>query len=84
MNTIANKTGRPGVMDDRGRTVAALKGIRGVEGYAEPSRYIKMKLAEAGLISFAKAEPTGSRGRRPYVATLTPKGHATVNFYRED
>ena len=79
MDTQSKKAGRPATLSDKQRTVNALRGIRGVEGYTEPSRYIKLKLADAGLITFVHVKK-GGQGRPEHMAKLTPRGNAMVNF----
>lgn len=80
-NTNKAKRGAPSITDARskGKLLAALKGIKGVEGYAEPSYYHKRQLADAGYIGFETVKTEG-RGRPRHTAKLLPKGHATVNF----
>lgn len=81
-DTIKNKTGRPSIFDNRAKLADALRGVKGVEGYSEPSRFIKLKLADAGYISITPGKSDGTRGRPAYVVKLTPRGHAAVNFAR--
>lgn len=81
MSNNTAKRGAPSITDTRskGKLLAALKGIKGTEGYAEPSYYHKRQLADAGYIGFVTEKSEG-RGRPRHTAKLTPKGHATVNF----
>lgn len=77
------KRGAPSITDTRnkGKLLAALRGIKGQENYAEPSYYIKQQLADAGYIGFETKKLAG-RGRPRHIAKLTPRGQATVNFAR--
>ena len=81
-NEVKYGRGAPSITDPRNKTklVEALKGIKGIEGYAEPSYHIKRQLAEAGYMKFVKGAPNGGRGRPANIAQLMPKGHAVVNF----
>ena len=82
MTDTANKRGPKGVLEDRTKLVAALRGIRGAEGYDRPSRFIRLKLADAGFVTIVPGETDGTRGRPADVVKLTPRGHAVVNFAR--
>ena len=81
-DTIKNKPGRPSIFDDRAKLTDALRGVKGVEGYSEPSRFIKLKLADAGYITIIPGKSDGTRGRPAFVTKLTARGHAVVNFAR--
>lgn len=81
-DTIKNKPGRPSIFDDRAKLADALRGIKGVEGYSVPSRFIKLKLADAGYIRIVPGESDGKPGRPAFVTKLLPRGHAVVNFAR--
>jgi len=75
------KRGAKSIFDaaSKGKLVAALKAIKGMEGYAEPSYYHKRQLAEQNYIAF-DAVKTGARGRPQYRARVTNKGQALINF----
>ena len=73
------KRGAKSIFENKQKLVAALKGIKGHEGYAEPSRYHKMQMAEQGLVQFEIIQ-TGTRGRPQHKAKLTSRGQAYVNF----
>ena len=81
---IDNKEGRgaPGIFERRSKEklVAALKGVKGIEGFKQPSYYIKKQLAENGYLEFYKDPESSGRGRPQHLAKLTARGHATVNF----
>ena len=80
MTDTAKKRGPASVLEDRTKLVAALRGIRGTEGYVRPSRFVRLKLAEAGYITIVPGESDGTRGRPAYITKLTPRGNAVVNF----
>ena len=80
MTDTANKRGPKGVLEDRAKLVDALRGVRGMEGYTRPSRFIRLKLADAGYITIFPGEADGTRGRPADVVKLTARGHAVVNF----
>ena len=76
-----SKRGAPSIFDRKDKLLAALKGIKGMEGYAEPSYYHKRQLAEAGYVGFVAVKQEG-RGRPRHNTKLTPKGQAVINFAR--
>jgi len=67
--------------DKKDRLVDALRAVKGMEGYAEPSRYHKVLMADAGLIAFDTVK-TGGRGRPQLKARVTARGQAMINFAR--
>jgi hypothetical protein len=75
------KRGAKSIFDteNRSKLVDALKAIKGVEGYAQPSRYHKIQMAERGLIEFDTVK-TGGRGRPAKKARVTRKGQSYINF----
>jgi hypothetical protein len=68
--------GRPATLET-GKQRAAVLATIGTEN--EPSRFIKMQLAEAGLIAFEPVQ-TGSRGRPALQAVVTGKGRSLLNL----
>lgn len=64
---------------NKAKLVAALKGIKGAEGFAQPSRFIQMQLAERDLIRFEVVQ-TGTRGRPAHKAAVTRTGQCIINF----
>ena len=73
------KRGAKSILENKVKLVAALKAIKGHEGYAEPSRYHKQILAENELIRFDTIK-TGRRGRPSQSARVTARGQALINF----
>lgn len=75
------KRGAKSIFDaaNKGKLVAALKGVKGTEGFVKPSRFIQMQMAECGFIEFDTVQ-TGTRGRPAHAARLTRLGHSYVNF----
>ena len=65
--------------DKKDKLVDALRAVKGMEGYAEPSYYHKRQMAEQGLIRFDVVK-TGGRGRPQHNARVTSKGQALINF----
>jgi hypothetical protein len=77
------KRGAKSIFEKRKKLIAALKAIRGTEGYAQPSRYHKIQMAERGLIRLEPAE-TGLRGRPALVAQITRLGQSYINFEKKN
>ena len=75
------KRGAKSIFENRDKLVAALKAIKGAEGYAEPSRYHKVQMADRGLIQFDTVQ-TGGRGRPALKARVTRLGQSYINFAR--
>ena len=75
------KRGAKSIFDatNKQKLVDALRAVKGTEGYAEPSRYHKQLMADAGLIAFDTVR-TGGRGRPPQQARVTARGQALINF----
>ena len=75
------KRGAKSIFDaaNKGKLVDALKAIKGVEGFAQPSRYHKIQMAERGLIQFDTVH-TGGRGRPALKARVTRLGQSYINF----
>lgn len=75
------KRGAKSIFDaaNKHKLVRALKAIKGMEGYAEPSYYHKRQLAEADLIAFDAVKREG-RGRPQHRARVTARGQAMINF----
>jgi len=75
MTDTVTKRGRKEIFEKRDQLVRALRSIqnRDAEGVELPSRFIQMRLADAGLIAFEDVK-TGGRGRPRKVAALTDEG----------
>jgi hypothetical protein len=73
------KRGAKSIFEKREKLVAALKGIKGAEGFVKPSRFIQMQMAERGLIQFDTVQ-TGTRGRPALKARVTRLGQSYINF----
>lgn len=73
------KRGAKSIFENKGKLIAALKAVKGHEGYAEPSYYHKRQLAERDLIAFESVKSEG-RGRPQHQARVTARGQAMINF----
>ena len=79
MTDTVNKRGRKAIFEKRDELVRALRSIQKQEqeGVKLPSRYVQMRLADAGLVQFDTVK-TGGRGRPRKVAELTQEGVARL------
>jgi hypothetical protein len=75
---MENKAGRPAIFADKNAIVVALRAIKGEEKVAV-SRFLKLQLAERGLI-VAQDVKSGGRGRPAKNYVLTGKGKTYLNF----
>lgn len=73
------KRGAKSIFENKTKLVAALKAVKGHEGYAEPSYYHKRQLAEQNLIAFDVVKREG-RGRPQHRARVTARGQAMIDF----
>jgi hypothetical protein len=79
MTDTVKRSGRKAIFEKRDELVRALRSIekQEQEGVKLPSRYIQMRLADAGLVQFNTVK-TGGRGRPRRVAELSQEGVATL------
>lgn len=79
MADTVNRRGRKEIFEKRDELVRALRSIqkRDDEGVKLPSRYVQLRLADAGLVQFGTVK-TGGRGRPRKVADLTREGVAAL------
>ena len=77
MTDTVNKRGRKAIFEKRDELVRALRSIQKQEqeGVKLPSRYVQMRLADAGLVQFDTVK-TGGRGRPRKVADWYDAGGA--------
>lgn len=75
---MQNQAGRPAIFADKTAVVIALRAIKGEEK-VEVSRFLKLQLAERGLIATVDVK-TGGRGRPMKQYVLTNKGKTYLNF----
>ena len=73
------KRGAKSIFENKQKLVSALKAVKGMEGYAEPSYYHKRQMAERDYIAFVVVKREG-RGRPQHRARVTSKGQALINF----
>jgi len=73
------KRGAKSIFESKQKLVAALKAVKGMEGYAEPSYYHKRQMAERDYIAFDVVKTEG-RGRPQHRARVTARGQALINF----
>jgi len=76
------KRGAKSIFENKGKLVSAPKGIKGAEGYAEPSYYHLRQMAERDLVAFDVVKRAG-RGRPRHCARVTARGQALINFNPE-
>lgn len=73
------KRGAKSIFENKAKLVAALKAVKGAEGYAQPSYYHLRQMAERDLVAFDAVKHKG-RGRPRHQARVTARGQALINF----
>lgn len=73
------KRGAKSIFENKAKLVQALKAIKGMEGYAQPSYYHLRQLADRNYIQFDTVK-TEARGRPRHQARVTARGQAMINF----
>lgn len=69
--------GRPSIFDNRDVQFAALIAIRD-KAENQPSRFLKIKMQEAGLVQVVTEIKTGGRGRPAFVYGITDAAKAFI------
>lgn len=75
--TETRRAGRPSIFENRDAQFAALIAIRD-NAENQPSRFIKIKMQEAGLVQVVSEAKTGQRGRPAFVYGITDAAKAFI------
>lgn len=76
-NQVKRGKGRPSIFENRDAQFAALVAIRD-NTEDQPSRFLKIKLEEAGLVKVVSEAKTGQRGRPAFNYGITDAAKAFI------